>query len=77
MKVRELKAVLAGADDDADVIVTRLTTFEGAGLMKFNPTDIFETIRASIQPSGKIGISYDESKKTDFCGASHTHCKWL
>ena len=66
MKVRELKAVLAGADDDADVIVTRHTTFAGAGVMKFNPTDLFETVGASLQPSGKVGISYDESKKTDF-----------
>ncbi|HVZ32774.1 MAG TPA: hypothetical protein VG963_10130, partial [Polyangiaceae bacterium] len=59
-------AVLAGADDDADVIVTRHTTFEGAGVMRFNPTHIFETVGASVQPSGKVGISYDESKKTDF-----------
>ena len=66
MKVKELKAVLAGADDEADVIVTRHTTFEGAGVMKFNPNDIFDTLRASVQPSGKAGISYDESKKTDF-----------
>jgi len=66
MNVRQLKAVLAEADDDADVIVTKHTTFGGAGVMKFNPTDIFETVGASLQPSGKVGISYDESKKTDF-----------
>lgn len=34
MKVKELKAVLAGADVEADMIVTKHTTFEGAGLMK-------------------------------------------
>lgn len=65
MKVRELKEVLAGADDDAEVIVTRHTTFEGAGVMKFRPRDIFETVGAVVQPSGKVGISYDESKKTN------------
>jgi len=66
MKVKELKEVLAGADDEAEVIVTRHTTFDNAGVMKFNPTHVFETVGAALQPSGKVGISYDESKKTDF-----------
>jgi hypothetical protein len=56
MKVRELKAVLAEADDDADVIVTRHTTFEGAGLLKFNPRDVCEATAALVQPSGKLSI---------------------
>jgi hypothetical protein len=32
MKVKELKAVLASADDEADVIVTKHTTVAGGGL---------------------------------------------
>jgi len=66
MKVKELKAVLAEADDEADVIVTKHTTFEGAGLMNFNPRDVFEATAALVQPSGKLSIQYDESKNTDF-----------
>lgn len=65
MKVRELKAVLAGADDDAEVIVTRHSTAGGL-LMQFNPRDIFEATAATVQPSGKVAIQYDESKKTDY-----------
>jgi hypothetical protein len=66
MKVRELKAVLAEADDDADVIVTKHKTFAGGGLSSFNPRDVFEAFAATVQPSGKVSISYDESKKTDY-----------
>ncbi len=66
MKVKELKAILAGADDEADVIVTRHTTFAGGGVTKRNPHDIFEAFAARVQPSGKVSISYDESKKTDY-----------
>ena len=61
MKVREPKAVLAGIDT-TPMIVTRHTTFEGAGLMKFNLNNIFETVKVALQPSGNVGISYDESK---------------
>jgi hypothetical protein len=66
MKVRELKAILAGADDEAEVIVTRHATFADAGLMKFKPGDVFEATAALVQPSGKLSIQYDESKKTDY-----------
>jgi hypothetical protein len=66
MKVKDLKAELAGADDDADVIVTRHNTFGGAGVSKFNPRDVFEATAVRVQPSGKLSIQYDESKRTDF-----------
>jgi hypothetical protein len=66
MQVKELRAVLAGADDDADVIVTRHNTFGGAGVSKFNPRDVFDTTVALVQPSGKLSIQYDESKRTDY-----------
>ena len=64
MKVRELKAVLAEADDDAEVVISRQTTVAGGGLMKINPHDVFEAHGAIKQPSGKVSIFYDESKRT-------------
>ena len=54
MKVRELKAVLAEAEDDADVIVTRHST--AGGVVTFKPSDVFEASAASVQPSGKVAI---------------------
>jgi hypothetical protein len=65
MKVRELRAVLAEADDDADVIVTRHSTAGGV-VMTFKPGDVFEATEAKVQPSGKVSIQYDESKKADY-----------
>jgi len=66
MKVKELKAVLASADDEADVIVAKHTTVAGGGLMKINPLDVFEATEAIVQPSGKVSVQYDASRKSDF-----------
>lgn len=66
MKVKELRAVLEGADDEAEVIVTRRRTVAGGSLSSFNPRDVFEATAALVQPSGKLSIQYDESKKTDY-----------
>lgn len=57
---------LEGADDDADVIVTRHRTMAAGGVSSFNPRDVFEATAALGQPSGKVSIQYDESKKTDY-----------
>ena len=65
MKVKELKAVLAEADDDAAVIVSRHSTAGGV-VMTFKPGDVFEATAAKVQPSGKVAIQYDESKKTEY-----------
>jgi hypothetical protein len=54
MKVRELKAVFAGADDDADVIIEWQTTVAGGGLMTINPLDVFEVHGAVKQPARRI-----------------------
>jgi hypothetical protein len=64
MKVRELKAVLAGADDDGDAIIETQTTVAGGGLMKINPLDVFEVHGAVKQPTGNVSIFFDESGRT-------------
>jgi hypothetical protein len=64
MKVKELKEVLAGADDEAEVVIERQTTVAGGGLMKINPLDVFEAHGAVKQPTGKVSIFYDESRRT-------------
>jgi hypothetical protein len=74
-KVRELKEVLAGADDEADVIVTRHTRFEDVGVMKFGPRDIFGTVGAVVQPSGKAlrRVEEDRLMKTKVVVRSDRH----
>ncbi|HXH92997.1 MAG TPA: hypothetical protein VNN25_15550 [Thermoanaerobaculia bacterium] len=62
MKVRELKDVLADAEDEAEVIVKKFRTGAVTGR---RPDDVFEAFEARKQPSGKVSISYDESKRTD------------
>ena len=66
MKVKELKAVLADADDDADVIVSAQASAEGVATRIAVGRNVFETVGAKRQPSGKVSISFDESKQTDY-----------
>ena len=67
MKVRELKDVLADAEDEAEVIVTKIRTIAAGAVSGFGGSDVFEVIGASKQDhSGKVCITFDESKRTDY-----------
>lgn len=62
MKVKELKAVLAEADDDADVIVERHATHTDANVMSFDPRAYEVTTASVVETSRKVRIEYDETK---------------
>ncbi|HEV7767324.1 MAG TPA: hypothetical protein VGQ76_20145 [Thermoanaerobaculia bacterium] len=64
MKVRELKAALAEANDDADVIVEKHATHTGANVTTFDPHAYEVTAVSIVETSGKVRIEYDESKTT-------------